>query len=136
MMSDITMEIEKKEAETPVGVERTRSRRTFIPQVDIYAAGDKFYLLADMPGVSQDNVDITLEKNQLTVRGRVEDQILEGYDALYAEYRVGDYERTFVLSDTVDRDQIEAVLKNGVLRLTLTKSEIAKARKIEVRSEV
>jgi len=135
-MSDITMEIEKKEAETPVGVERTRSRRTFIPKVDIYAAGDKFYLLADMPGVSQENVDITLEKNQLAVRGHVEDQAPEGYDAIYAEYRVGDYERTFVLSDTVDRDQIEAVLKNGVLRLTLTKSEIAKARKIEVQSAV
>jgi len=135
-MSDVAMEIEKKEAETPVSVERTQTRRTFVPRVDIYAADDKFYLLADMPGVSQEGVDITLEKNQLTIRGRVEVQANEGYELIHAEYRVGDYQRTFVLSDTVDQDQIEAVLKNGVLQLTLTKSEIAKARKIEVQSRV
>ncbi len=135
-MNDVTMEIDKKEAETPIGVERSHSRRTYVPRVDIYAADDNFYLLADMPGVSQDGVDITLEKNQLTIRGRVENQDVDGYEPSYAEYRVGDYERTFVLSDTVDRDQIEAVLKNGVLRVSLTKSEIAKVRKIEVQSEV
>lgn len=134
-MSDITMEVEKKEAEMPVGVERTRSRRTFIPRVDIYAEDDNYYLLADMPGVAQESVDITLDKNQLTIRGTVEEQEPAGYEMLYAEYRIGDYERTFVLSDSVDRDQIEAVLKNGVLQVTLTKAEVAKARKIEVRSE-
>ena len=135
-MSDVTKELERIDSETPAEVEHRQSRRTFVPRVDIYAADDKYYLLADMPGVNQEGVDITLEKNQLTIRGRVEDQAAEGYELLYAEYRIGDYRRTFTLSDAVDRDQIEAVLKNGVLQVILTKSEIAKARKIEVRSEV
>jgi HSP20 family protein len=136
MMSDVTKELERIDSDTPAEVERTQSRRTFVPRVDIYAADDKYYLLADMPGVNQEGVEITLEKNQLTIRGRVEDQAAEGYELLYTEYQTGDYQRTFILSDAVDRDQIEAVLKNGVLQVILTKSEIAKARKIEVRSEV
>ena len=134
-MSEMTMEIEKKEAETPVAIERKRARRTFSPRVDIYSFGDEVFVVANMPGVNEEGVDITLEKNLLTIRGKVEDQTPVGYEPIYAEYRVGDYERTFTLSDGIDRDKIEASLKNGVLRLTLTKSEVAKARKITVRSE-
>lgn len=135
-MSEMTMEIEKKEATTPAETKPVRSRRTFIPHVDIYSAGDEIVLVADMPGVDEQNVEVTLEKNLLTIHGRVVNHAPEGYKSVYSEYRIGDYERTFSLSDGVDRDKIEAVLTNGLMRLTLTKSESAKARKIAVRAEV
>lgn len=127
------MEIQKQEAGEMEGAERTRTRRVFIPKVDIYEEGDTVYLLADMPGVDQDSIDITLEKNILTINGYVSDE-MEDYGLAYSEYRVGDYERTFALSDEVDRNQIEASVSDGVLKLTLPKAEEAKARKISVRS--
>ena len=127
------LEVQKQEAEEVEGVERTRTRRVFIPKVDIYEEGDTVYLMADMPGVDEESIDITLEKNILTITGYVEEE-KEGYGLAYSEYRVGDYERTFALSDEVDREQIEAAVKDGVLKLTLPKAEEAKARKIQVRS--
>lgn len=135
-MSEMTMELEKKEAPTSAEAEAVRAQRTFIPRIDIYSAGNEIVLVADMPGVDEHNVDVTLEKNLLTIRGRVVNQAPEGYNSVYSEYRIGDYERTFSLSDEVDRDKIEAVLTNGVLRLTLTKAEVAKARKIAVHAEM
>jgi HSP20 family protein len=133
-MADKTMELEKQEVETPEGIERTGMRRVFVPRVDILERDGDVTLLADMPGVSSDSVDITLEKNILTIRGMVNFERPEGYDLAYAEYAVGDYERTFALSDEVDRDKIEAMVKNGVLRLLLPKAESAKARKIAVKA--
>lgn len=128
------MEIQKQEAEEIEGAERTRTRRVFIPNVDIYEEGETVYLLADMPGVDEESIDITLEKNVLTINGYVDDEQMEGYGLAYGEYRVGDYERTFALSDEVDRNKIEASVRDGVLKLTLPKAEEAKARKITVRS--
>jgi HSP20 family protein len=134
-MNQQTMEIEKQEAETPMGIERTRMMRTYIPAVDIYELDDTVVLLADMPGVSEESIDITLEKNLLTIRGQVELQETEESEPTYVEYYVGDYERTFALSDEVDRNKIEATIKNGVLRLMMPKADEAKTRKITVRSE-
>lgn len=131
-MSEATLQKqETREVEQP---ERTRTRRVYIPRVDIYETDDAVILLADLPGVSEDDVDITLEKNVLTITGYVAATQREGYSLTYNEYSEGDYERTFALSDEVDRNRIEAVMKNGVLRLTLPKSEELKTRKIAVKS--
>jgi len=126
--------IQKQEAREMDAPERTRTRRVFIPRVDIYETGDAVILMADMPGVSQDQVDITLEKNVLTIVGYVEATERDGYSLSYSEYSEGDYERTFALSDEVDRNRIEATMKDGVLKLTLPKAEEVKTRKIAVRS--
>lgn len=126
--------IQKQEAHDLEGAERTRTRRVYIPRVDIYETGDAVVLLADMPGVNEDDVDITLEKNVLTITGYVGARERDDYSLAYSEYSEGDYERTFALSDEVDRNSIEAVMKNGVLKLTLPKAEEMKARKIAVRS--
>ncbi len=134
-MTEMTMELEKTETETPVGIERTRTGRTYVPRVDIYESGDNVVLLVDMPGVDEEGVDITLEKNMLTIRGHVEEVSPECFEVILSEYYIGDYERVFTLSDEVDRDKIDATIKQGVLRLTLTKSETAKTRKISVRTE-
>ena len=128
------VQVRKEEAQELEGVERTRTRRVFIPKVDIYETGEAVILLADMPGVNEDSVDITLEKNILTIKGFVNHEEEEGYGLAYGEYNVGNYERTFALSDEVDRNQIEAAMKDGVLELTLPKAEMARTRKIAVKA--
>lgn len=125
--------LKKQEARELSGAERTRTRRVFIPRVDIYETDDAVVLLADMPGVTEESVDITLEKNILTIVGYVDSEGYEGYGLAYSEYTEGDYERTFALSDEVERSEIEASLSNGVLRLTLPKAEEMRTRKIAVK---
>jgi HSP20 family protein len=127
-------EIQKREASSPVETERTTVRKVFIPRVDIHETQDAIVLLADMPGVDERSVDITLEKNVLTLLGKVEPETFEGLQPSYVEYETGDYERAFTLSDEIDRDKIEASVKNGVLELTLPKAETVKLRKISVKS--
>jgi len=125
-------EIEKREvAET--GAERTRDRVAFVPRADIYETEDEIVVVADMPGVDQDTVDITLENNVLSINGYVETTQPEGYSLAHAEYREGDYQRAFTLSDQIDRERIEATIKNGVLRLCLPKITEARIRKIAIK---
>jgi HSP20 family protein len=131
-MSDTNREMTKREANVPEGVERTSPRRIFKPDVDIIEAENETLLTADLPGVDDKSLDITLEKNVLTIRGQVDSQIPAGYRLAYGEYEVGDYERAFTLSDEVDKDRIQATIKNGVLRLVLPKAAAAKARKIAI----
>jgi HSP20 family molecular chaperone IbpA len=103
------------------GTERTRSRVAFTPRTDIYETDESIVLMADMPGVGEDSVEITLEKNVLTINGFVNDNQPEGYTQTYAEYRVGDYYRRFTLSNTINQEQIEATVRDGVLRLNMPK---------------
>jgi len=132
-MSDKTATLEKREAETVDTVERTRARKTFVPPVDIFETKDGITLVADMPGVDEKAINITLEKNVLTVTGRVEPEEPEGYSLVYTEYETGDYQRSFTLTDEVDSNRIEASVKNGVLKVSLPKAEKARSRKIEVK---
>jgi len=126
-------ELEKQEV-AESGTERTRDRPAFVPRADIYETDEAIVVVADMPGVDETTVDITLEKDVLTINGYVEPVSPEGYSLAYAEYRVGDFQRAFTLSDQVDRDGIEASLKDGVLRLRLPKVTEAKTRKITVKA--
>jgi HSP20 family molecular chaperone IbpA len=128
-----TLEAEKQEVETVDGAERTRARRAYVPRVDIYETDDAIILLTDMPGVNENSVDITLEKNVLTINGYVNAASPDNYSLSYAEYESGDYERSFNLSNEIDRENIEATVKNGVLRLQLPKAAPAKTRKITVK---
>jgi HSP20 family protein len=113
--------------------ERTRDRACFVPRVDIYETNSDIILLADLPGVDETMVDITLEQNVLTINGYVEPVAPEDYRLVYDEYRVGDYQRSFTLSDRIDQDGIEALVKDGVLRLRLPKAEPT-TRKIAVKT--
>lgn len=122
---------EKQEVDES-GAERIRERPAFVPRADVYETGDTIVVVADMPGVDENSVDITLEDNVLTINGYVEPMAPEGYGLAYAEYRVGDYVRAFTVSDQIDRNGIEATVRDGVLRLYLPKAEEAKLRKIPV----
>ncbi len=125
----------KKEAEIPQGLERTRPHKVYTPDVDILERKNDIIVTADLPGVDDKNLDITLEKNVLTIYGRVEPDIPEKHRLAYSEYGIGDYQRAFTLSDEVDKEKIQATMKNGVLRLVLPKAETAKTRKIVVTAQ-
>lgn len=133
-MSEKSIEVQKKEElTTQEDAERTRECRCFIPRADIYENGDTIVIVADMPGVDDKNIDISLEKNILTINGYIEPKQPEGYTLNYAEYGVGDYQRRFALSNEIDMEKIKATVKNGVLRLYLPKAQAAKSRKITVK---
>ena len=126
------MEVHEQEKVQTEGAERMRSRPTFVPRADIYETEENVLLTVDMPGASEETIDVTLEKDTLTIRANSTHDGPEGYTLAFAEFEAGDYERNFRLTDRIDRDNIQAVYTDGVLKLTLPKAEEAKARKISV----
>ena len=128
-----SLEIPKQEVIKTDEMERTRSHRCFIPKTDIYETKDEIILVADIPGTDQDLVDITLEKNVLSINAFVNIDVPADYDRIYSEYEGGDYQRSFRLSDEINQNNIKAVVSNGELRLHLPKAEPAKAKKIKVK---
>jgi HSP20 family protein len=122
-------------AEPAAGAERTRDRPVYAPRVDIVETDDALEILADMPGVTRDGVEVTLEQRVLRIRGRAELPLPEGVAPLYLEYEPGDYERAFTLSEAVDPAGIEARVRDGVVHLRLPKAGPAKLQRVEVRAD-
>ena len=112
--------------------ETTRPGTYFQPAVDIFETKDELVLVADMPGVPPDGVDVGLEGDELSIEGHVRSGEYDGLKPLYVEYGVGGYHRRFTLGEMIDRDGIKAQMKNGVLVLRLPKAERARARRIAV----
>ena len=127
-------EPEPKRSAEPQGGERTRSRRTFRPSVDIYEAENGLMLLADVPGATPEGMTITLERRVLSIHAQAVEHAPEGYSLVYQEYEVGDFECQFTLSGEFDAERIEASLTNGVLRLTIPKAAEAQARTIQIKA--
>jgi len=134
-MTGAIVERKKEEIATPQQGEHVRNRRVFVPRSDIYESKDRIFVLADMPGVDEQSIDITLEKNVLTIQGFTASPAVQGLKLVHRECPEGNYRRVFLLSEEVDREGIEATVKNGVLKLVLPKSPKAMARKISVKSE-
>ena len=127
-------ELQTKKEQTMPEAEHTRNRRVYAPVVDIAETRDAIMLVADIPGVNEKNVDIVLEKDILTITGTVDPEYDKRYRITYAEYNVGDYRRTFEISSDIDRDNIDATVKDGVLKLILPKAGPAKTKKIKIRA--
>jgi HSP20 family protein len=127
-------DLKKQPAQAPMEAERTKTTKVYVPRADIYETKDSIVLVVDMPGVDEKAADITLEKNVLTINGAVEPLTFNGHSVAYAEYDMGDYQRAFTISNEVDRNRIEAKVKNGVLRVILHKAEQVKARKITIKA--
>ena len=125
----MTAVLEKTNQET-----RSERRQLYTPAVDIFENETSFILYADVPGADEQSVDITLEKDVLTINAKVNEEIPTGSKLRYAEHGVGDYRRSFTLGDRIDRDKIEATVKNGVLKLVLPRIEPV-VRKIQIRGE-
>lgn len=130
-MSQETRELQRNEGQVPTESRRTRET-LFVPRADVIEQKDGFLVLADMPGVDEKSVDIQVERNVLTISGRIEPQSFDGMQLSYQEYEQGRYERQFTLSDEVSTTGIEATVKNGVLEIHLPKAESARPRKITV----
>lgn len=131
-MATGTQELQKTETKPVETLER--SGRIYSPRADIHETAEAIAVVADLPGVDENSVEITLEKDVLTIKGKKEAAPPEGFKLSYGEGAAGGYERSFVLSERVDRDNIEANVENGVLRLTLPKASEAVPRKIEVKT--
>jgi HSP20 family protein len=124
----------KEKREVPTPAELTKPGLVFNPAVDIFETERELTLLADLPGVKAKDLKIDLKDDVLTLTA--DETILEGTGEkdVFREYRTGRYYRQFSLSDTIDQSKIEAVMKDGVLRLTLPKVEAATPRKIAVKT--
>lgn len=131
-MAEQLQEMQEKDVETRQDIDRTKARKVYTPAVDVMGKKDEVLVIADMPGVDEKSIDITIEKNVLTLYGRVEAKIPEGHRLIASGYGMGDYRRVFSVSEEIDRDKISAKFNDGVLRLVLPKAEAAKAKKIAV----
>ena len=112
--------------------EAREARRVMRPPVDIFEDDTGITLLADMPGVSKDRLDIQVDKDTLSIAGEVDISMPEGMEALYADIRSTRYERGFALSGEMDTEKIVAVLRDGVLSLRIPKRAELQPRKIKV----
>jgi HSP20 family protein len=114
--------------------ERTRSGRTYVPAVDIIEMRDELLLLADVPGVRAEDIEINYERGELRLLARVQPRHGEQTNYLFREYGTGDFVRSFQVGEGIDAVRIAAEVRDGVLHLHLPKAEAAKTRKIAVKS--
>jgi HSP20 family protein len=130
-MSPQELQVQKKR-ELEGKEESTIPARTFVPTADIYEDRDSLKVILEMPGVEKGNIEVRVEEGVLFVEGRLDLSKYRGLQPLYTEYNIGNYARSFRLSNAIDQDKIGAELKDGVLSLTLPKAEKAKPRTIQV----
>ena len=121
----------KQELATPTW---TRDAAAYTPRVDILENEEGLTILADLPGVSPDELDIRFEKNDLVLHGRCPAR-RDNVNFVANEYGYGDYYRAFTINEAVDAANIAAELKNGVLTVHLPKSEAIKPKRIAVKGE-
>jgi HSP20 family molecular chaperone IbpA len=109
-----------------------RAVRTLSPRVDIYETDKAYVLLADMPGVGPDGLEVEAQRDTLVIRGRV-DRPATVPD--YQEFELANYYRAFTLTEELDTAGITAVLRDGVLRIEIPKSPRVQPKKIPIRTE-
>jgi HSP20 family protein len=124
--------VSKTTAEQPAMAERTRSGCCYRPNVDILEQGDELLVVADVPGARSETIDVKFEDGMLEIQAAVEPRECDGHTCLLREYDVGDYYRSFQVSEAIDAGKISAQYADGVLTLHLPKAEALKPRKIAV----
>lgn len=107
-------------------------RMLFNPPTDIYETPDGLVLYADLPGVNLEGLNLQVQDNKLTLFGRIQVPDSDPVRVVHQEYPIGDFLRSFILSDEVDHERIQAKLSNGVLRVELPRAPRSKPRRIEV----
>ena len=131
-MKDLQVQ-EKNEAISPA--EQTRPGLVFTPEVDIFETSEAITLLADLPGVTADDLQVDLRENILTLTGKVQPMMGKGEKPVLIEFDTGTFYRQFTLSEAIDQERIKATLEHGVLRLTMPKAAKAMPRKITVNAD-
>lgn len=130
-MSEQELKVQHKQEVAQAG-EATKPGKYFIPAVDIYETDQEVTVIAEMPGVTAGGIEVTLEDDVLTIKGKKEAEEHPNARILLQEYESGSYQRRFTVAETIDQDKIRASLNNGLLKVILPKTEPAKPRKIEV----
>ena len=125
------LEVQQKK-ELVAKEEKTIPAKHYIPLADIYETDDALTLSLEVPGVEKKNLNIRLENDVLKIDAQIDFAKYEGYEPVYTEYNVGHFQRAFTLSSKIDQDKITAELNDGVLTLTLKKSEEATPRRISL----
>lgn len=134
-MSDAVEQSRVRHGELMPATEETpQEGPVYTPAIDIHESDAGLTLEADLPGVVPETLQIDVEDNVLRIFGRVKPYLPEGARPVYREYVPGSFARSFILGDEVDREQISARMKDGVLKLELPKAEQARPRRIEVRT--
>ena len=110
-------------------------RYVFTPPIDSFETADGLVVRADLPGVSLESLELQIQDNRLTLFGRVETVLPEDAVPLHREFEVGDFLRSFILSDEVDYDRITARLSRGVLEVELPRAEQPEPRRIQVNAD-
>jgi len=122
-----------RESTSDQQLERQRRPATAAPPVDIYETDTGYVLMADMPGVTPDGLEVIAERDELTIRGRVTRQ--NETPPIYQEFELTDYYRVFMLTQDLETDQVSATLRDGVLRVEIPKSARLQPKKIPVKTE-
>ena len=112
----------------------TKLTATILPDVDVWEDVDGITLVADLPGVSKEGLNVRVDNDTLLIECEANLDMPEGMEAVYAEVRTPHFRRSFALSGELDAARIDAKLKDGVLTVTIPKAEAAKPHRIEVRS--
>jgi len=134
-MANVNAEKTEMTARESTEAGKHESEMTLRPPVDIFEDSECITLLADMPGVSRERLNIEVDKDMLLVEGDARIDMPEGMDAVHADVRVTHYRRSFALSSELEADKIDASLKDGVLNVRIPKRPEVRPRKIEVRVE-
>lgn len=113
-------------------LQKRENECAYVPVTDIYETANDYVLKVEMPGVSKDALEITLNDTDLEIKGKASVKEPEGKELSYSECAMYDYYRKFKVGNDINRDAINAVLENGILTLTLQKKEEVKPRKIAV----
>jgi len=108
--------------------------RCYRPNVDVIESGEEMLLLADMPGVKPDDLDIRYERGELSIHARVTPRQDPNTTYLLREYGIGDWQRSFRIGEGIDSERIQAELKDGVLTLHLPKTKELLPRQIAVKA--
>jgi len=131
-MTEKEMQIQRKKEVQQAG-EPTKSEKFYVPAVDIYETPEAVHVLAEMPGVSKEGVEVQLDDDTLTISGTVSPGGYDGETLLFKEFEPGNYLRKFTVAETIDQENIQAKMADGVLALVLPKVAPAKPRRIEVK---
>lgn len=133
-MSDTELKVKEKKEVQHVG-EPTKPVRNYVPAVDIYETEESVTVIAEMPGVCKDCIEVGLDGGVLTIKGwQKEVDEKSGETVLLSEFEIGNFLRRFEVSETIVQDKIEARISDGMLTILLPKIEPAKPRKIEIKT--
>lgn len=124
----------KKEEVAKQEVETTFDKPIYIPETDIYEEEDHIFVIANIPGVDEKAIDISLDNKVLTFTATQQDHNMKGYEQIGISEPTGVFKRSFSIETDIDQDKITAEVKDGVLKIKLPKAEALKPHKITVKA--